>query len=249
MEVKSLRFFLSLKQSMVKKEGCPFCYIGAVKFPHFERFGVGSLEQYVVDRTDHYVAKVDPLPVTREGHILIFPNHHGIYNFASLNHHAELGKLLYRLEAKFGQGVVLEHGDTGEGTHSIQSVRHSHYHVLFGLDRVDYITYMQDMLNGGLDGITHPYLVVEAPFMSHTLNLEASGVDPNTPYLFASQNGTGLYVPDPNNLMPSMFAQRSAHRFVSGEEMSWKQLDKNDDWAKESIIRLLDFINKCEHEK
>ncbi len=234
---------------MFRKEGCPFCYIGAVDFNHFRKFGVSSLDQYVVSQTDNYVAKVDPLPATPEGHVLIFPKEHGVYNFARLNHHSEVGGLLHQLEGRFGRAVVLEHGDTVEESHSIQSVRHPHYHALFGLDGINYIDYMRDMLDGGLDGVAHPYTVVKAPFLSHTLNLKAAGVNPDIPYLFVSQNGTGLCVPDPNNVMPSMFAQRSAHRFVSGEEMNWKKLGERDDWAQVSVTRLLDFINKCEHGK
>lgn len=236
---------------MATKEGCPFCQIGAVDFPHFERFGVQSLDQFVVARTQHYMAKVDPLPVTEDGHLLIFPYPagHGVYSFSALNHDRELGELLYGLESRFGRAVVLEHGDTSEETSSIQSVRHPHYHAFFGLNDVDYIAYMEHMLRGGLDGVFHPHFLVETPFLSHTLNLKAVGVDPNTPYLFVSQKGRGLYVPDPDDLMPSMFAQRTGHLFVSGEEMSWKQLGKHDDWAAEGIKRLVNFINKCRHGK
>ncbi len=231
-----------------KEDGCPFCHFGLSNFPHLTELGVPGVDRYTVAETRHFWVKPDVLPGNPEGkHILIIPRPH-VYNYAGLAADSgivyELGGLMRELEARFGPLVIFEHGGLGPGQNH-QSIYHAHFHAYAGLEGVDVISYMHDMLNGGLepDGLVYPHVIIK--------NLKAHFNGNPTSYLYIEQGPWAIYAPDPNGTMRSQITQRAMHLLFSGLKLDWKKIEEHrgwgDDWGKLSAQRIMSLIDFCQN--
>ena len=228
-----------------KNPNCSFCDYKKEQFPHFKRYGQGDLDRYVIAQTDHFSVKSDILPGNPDGrHILVHPKAH-VYNHAVLGRYAnEVGALVYQLEQRMGPLVTFEHGGLKPGN-SIQSIYHAHFHAYGGLDEIDVIGYMADMLSGGLSSDEiYPFEIVPAPDYTFISNLE--GRFNGIPYLYVEQGPWGLIAEDPKESMRSQITQRSMHKFFSGQELDWKQIPQNEEFAKESVRRIKNLVEFCQ---
>src|SRR3989338_1084130 len=225
---------------------CAFCNYNNQAFPHYERYGQDNLSRFVVAETDNFLVKPDILPGNSDGrHVLVHPKRH-VYNHAGLvGHSDEVGRLTYDLEQKFGPLVVFEHGGLQPGN-NVQSVYHAHFHAYGGLEKVDVIAWMQYMLNGGLgsDEI-YPYDIIPAPDFAFITNL--SGRFNGIPYLYVEQGPWGLIVEDCEERMRSQITQRSMHLLFSGEVLDWKKIPESELLARESVRRIRNLIDFCQH--
>jgi len=236
---------------MEKKDNCRFCFSKSYTFPHFERFGRGSLDTFTILESDNFLVKPDVLPVNPDGlHFLVFPKRH-YYNFAQSGGDSlivdELGRLVYQLEEKFGSLVIFEHGGVQEGN-SHQSVYHAHFHAVGGLNQYNIISYMKDMVSGGLaqDEI-YPYEILEAPNYVFLSNLHRRFNE--HPYLYVEQGSWALYIEDSEDRIRSQVTQRSMHRWFSGQVLDWKKIPENEEFARESVKRLANIVDWCLGEK
>jgi len=232
---------------MEKKDNCPFCFIGSYPFPHFEKFGRARLDTFPILETDNFQVKPDILPANPDGrHFLVFPKTH-VHNFAQFGGNPlvvdELGRLVYQLEQKFGPLVIFEHGGVNEGNNH-QSVYHAHFHVIGGLQGYDIISYMSDMVSGGLgqDEI-YPHRILPAPNYDFLSNLHHrfNGY----PYLYIEQGPWALYIEDGLEQIKSQVTQRAMHNFFSGKILDWKKIPKNEEFARESVRRLANIVDWC----
>lgn len=232
---------------MVEKDGCRFCHPNLGDFPHLKEFGLPRLDLLRVKETEHFIVKPDILPANPDGrHFLVFPKEHK-FNFASYGGNPEivydLGRLIYSLEQKFGQLVIFEHGGIKEGSNN-QSVYHAHFHAIGGLEGFDIISWMTDMVSGGLDpNEIYPYTIFPAPNYDFLSNLHQRFN--GHPYLYIEQGPNALYVEDPNEQMKSQVTQRSMHLFFSGKILDWKRIPENDEFARESARRLANICDLC----
>lgn len=232
---------------MEKKDNCSFCFIGSSYFDHFRRFGRERLDTFPILESAHFQVKPDILPVNPDGrHFLVFPKDH-VYNFAQFGGNRsivdELGRLVYTLEQKFGPLVIFEHGGIQEGDNH-QSVYHAHFHAIGGLKGFDIISYMKDMVSGGLgpDEI-YPYRILPAPNYDFLSNLHHRFN--GHPYLYVEQGSWALYIEDLNGQMRSQVTQRAMHKWFSGEILDWKKISENEEFARESVRRLANIVDWC----
>jgi len=232
---------------MEKKDKCPLCYVGSYPFPHFERFGRQRLDTFSILESDNFKVKPDILPVNPDGrHFLVFPKEH-FYNFAQFGGNPlivdELGRLVYQLEQQFGPLVIFEHGGVKDGNKN-QSVYHAHFHAIGGLEGYDIISYMRDMVSGGLgEGEVYPYQIFPAPNYDFLSNLHHRFN--GHPYLYVEQGPWALYIEDKDEKMKSQVTQRAMHRFFSGQILNWKEIPENEEFARESVRRLANIVDWC----
>src|SRR3989344_939776 len=225
---------------------CGFCLYNKDEFPHFRQFGQQDLQNFIIAETPNFRVKPDILPGNPDGrHMLVHPKKH-VYNHAGLTKYAyEVGQLVYLLEQKFGPLVIFEHGGLRPGN-SVQSIYHAHFHAYGGLEGVDVIGWMNHMLSGGLgpDEI-YPHEIVSAPDYAFITNLSDrfNGI----PYLYVEQGPWGLIVEDTEGRMKSQITQRSMHHFFSKEPLNWKSISDSKDLARESVCRIRNLIEFCEH--
>ena len=234
---------------MEKKDNCRFCNIGIDdnQFGYFERYGRSILHKFPILESDNFQVKPDILPVNPDGrHFLVFPKEHR-YNFAQFGGNPlivdELGRLVYQLEQKFGSLVIFEHGGVTEGNNN-QSVYHAHFHAIGGLEDYDIISYMRDMVSGGLgEGEIYPYRIFPAPNYDFLSNLHHrfNGY----PYLYVEQGSRALYIEDKDGKMKSQVTQRAMHKFFSGQILDWKKIPENEEFARESVRRLANIVDWC----
>lgn len=237
--------------SLESKPGCQLCdYRNGNLDVYFQRLGLpGDLSKNIILQTPHFVVKPDSFPVHPYGrHVLIHPKGHGT-NFASFGENAdEVGRAVYAIERIWGEKVVIfEHGGSPTGVESsVQSIYHAHVHVVGGLEDVDIIQYMSDMLNGGLEqeGTVYEHSLSGAPSHAFVENLQYHYGE--VPYLYIQQGGRAIYAPDPNNDMRSQITQRSMHDWFSGtRELNWKQFGDNEEFVALAANRVLRLLDHC----
>jgi diadenosine tetraphosphate (Ap4A) HIT family hydrolase len=234
---------------MEKKDNCRFCNIGIDdnQFGYFERYGRSILHKFPILESDNFQVKPDILPVNPDGrHFLVFPKEH-FYNFAQFGGNPlivdELGRLVYQLEQQFGPLVIFEHGGVKEGNNN-QSIYHAHFHAIGGLEDYDIISYMRDMVSGGLgEGEVYPYQIFPAPNYDFLSNLHHRFN--GHPYLYVEQGPWALYIEDPLEQMNSQVTQRAMHKFFSGQILNWKEIPENEEFARESVRRLANIVDWC----
>lgn len=229
------------------KEDCRFCFPNVNDFPHLKTYGLKRLDLLPIAESDNFKVKPDILPANPDGrHFLVFPKKH-LYNFASIGGDqriiCELGSLIYNLEQRFGSLVIFEHGGIREGNNN-QSVYHAHFHAIGGLEDVDIISYMIDMISGGLNpNEIYPYQLLPAPNYDFLSNLTTrfNGF----PYLYVEQGTRALYIEDRNGHMKSQVTQRSMNLFFSGKVLDWKRIPEVEEFARESARRLANIYELC----
>jgi diadenosine tetraphosphate (Ap4A) HIT family hydrolase len=232
---------------MEKKDKCPLCYVGSYPFPHFESFGRQRLDTFSILESDNFQVKPDILPVNPDGrHFLVSPKEH-FYNFAQFGGNPlivdELGRLVYQLEQQFGPLVIFEHGGIKDGNKN-QSVYHAHFHAIGGLEGYDIISYMRDMVSGGLGGgEVYPHEILRAPNYDFLSNLRRRFN--GHPYLYVEQGPWALYIEDKDEKMKSQVTQRAMHKFFSGQILNWKEIPENEEFARESVRRLANIVDWC----
>lgn len=235
------------RQLILKRDkNCPLCDVSNSKFDHFARYGVTRLDQYKVLESDNFLVKPDVLPGNPDGrHVLIYPKFH-VYNHAELSSYIpEMGRVVYQLEQKLGPLVIFEHGGIKAGNNH-QSVYHAHIHAYAGLEGVDIIEWMRHMLSGGLgEDEIYPYKILPAPDYAFLANL--NGNFKGYPYLYVEQGSWAIMVEDSEGKMQSQVTQRSMHLFFSGEILDWKKIPENEEYAQESVRRLANLVDLCEH--
>lgn len=237
---------------MERKPNCQFCSQGSSdEFSLFfrEKYGVPPLHCLPIAETDNFLVNPDILPVNPDGrHFLVFPKIHR-FNFASFGGNPpivnELGSLIYQLEQKFGPLAIFEHGGIEEGGNN-QSIYHAHFHAVGGLEGFDIISWMADMVSGGLSiDEVYPYKIYPAPNYDFLTNLHHRFN--NHPYLYAEQGPRAIYIEDKDGNMRSQVTQRSLHLFFSKKILDWKKIFENDDYAKEAVRRLANIYDLCYH--
>ena len=225
---------------------CGFCDYNAQNFSHFGLFGQDNLSAYVVDQSDNFLVKTDIIPGNPDGrHLLVHPREH-VYNHAQLVNHAdEVGRLVYRLEQRFGPLTIFEHGGLSPGN-NVQSIYHAHFHAYGGLEDVDVIGWMRHMLTGGLNpDEIYPFEIFPAPDYTFITNL--SGRFNGIPYLYVEHGPLSIFVEDTDKKMKSQITQRSMHEWFSHEVLDWKRIPEREDFARESVRRIRNLIDLCQN--
>jgi len=239
--------------NLESKPGCALCdYNNGDLDAHFQRLGLsGDLSKNVIYQTPHFVVKPDSFPVEPNGrHVLIHPRRHGV-NFASFGDYTdEVGRAVYAIERIWGEKVVIfEHGGSPTVVESsVQSIYHAHVHVVGGLEGIDIVQYMSDMLDGGLepDGRVYEHGISEAPSFVFVDNLQ--GHYGEVPYLYIQQGSRAIYAQDPNNAMRSQITQRSMHQWFSETpELNWKQFKDDQGYVALAAKRVLTLLDYCDN--
>jgi len=225
---------------MVEKN-CNLCDLERDSFTHYEKLCRPDIDRFSVMQSDNFLVKPDVLPATETGfHLLIYPRFHTITHSKIEGLDFEMNKVLFELEEKFGKFAIMEHGDVDNSNVSLMSVRHAHAHIFNDTGDSDLVEYMGDELKRqGVD-----CGVVERPNYSYLKSLRRFFI--NKPYLYVQQGGKALYVVENNGNVKSQTIQKKMHRwFNRGSEFDWKEIDKNDEFAKLSTRRISNLIEKC----
>ena len=215
---------------------CAFCEHQPWK--HFGEYGVPDLSAMVIAESENWRVKPDILPAHQGGlHFVLRPKIHEI-NYIYPDNPAELGRLLYGIEANFGgPSAMMKHGDVDDKNSTVMSIRHDHTH-LFPDVNIRVIDYIRDIV----DQLGIPYSLIRAPDLSYVMQLQQVFV--GHPYMYIQHAGNGLFVNDEHEQLGTQQIQRAMQRhYNGGSTFNWKEIQTDPNMARVSITRLSNLYN------
>jgi hypothetical protein len=121
----------------------------------------------------------------------------------------ELGRVVYKLEERFGPLTIMKHGDVTEDGGTTMSVRHDHTHLFEGV-RINVLDYLRDQIDAA--GITFKIIenAHDLAFIRH-IEDEFKG----HPYIYVQQKGLGLFIDDSEGQLGTQQIQRAMQRYYN----------------------------------
>jgi diadenosine tetraphosphate (Ap4A) HIT family hydrolase len=223
---------------------CPFCQPNNFIRPHFEEYGLRrNIDKALLFETDGLVVMTDILPVSERGHLLIVSKEHGYSLRSTIGIENELGSLLNRIETHFdGAAVFCEHGGSATSNGEIQSVLHTHGHLIFVKPEGRLMDYFSDELNR----LDVPFSRLEGLDQSPVVNLKRLG-ELEAGYFFVQFGREGLFASDAGEVFPSQTAQTAMSGLLNnGKILNWKEMFGREEFERLSCQRVTSIVGQCE---